>query len=65
VTAQILTSRSARVGGRSKVPITVQDADGQNINVCPDRPGTATGEKYTDGTIDVTLNGTTPPPACA
>jgi cyclophilin family peptidyl-prolyl cis-trans isomerase len=46
------------VGGRSKVPITVQDADGQNITFVLTGPGTGDVVKNTDGTIDVTLNGT-------
>lgn len=47
------------VGGRSKVPVTVQDADGQNITFQLIGPGTGKIVKNTDGTVDVTVSGTT------
>ena len=46
------------VGGRSKVPLTVQDADGQNVTFTITGPGTGSVVKNTDGTVDVTITGT-------
>ena len=46
------------VGGRSKVPLTVQDADGQNVTSTIIGPGTGSVVKNTDGTVDVTVTGT-------
>ncbi len=46
------------VGGRSKVPLTVQDADGQNITLMLTGAGTGSVVKNTDGTVDVSVSGT-------
>lgn len=46
------------VGGRSKVPLTVQDADGQNVTFILKGAGTGSVVKNTDGTVDITVTGT-------
>ncbi len=43
------------VGGRSKVPLTVQDADGQNVTFILKGAGTGSVVKNTDGTVDITV----------
>lgn len=47
------------VAGRKGVPITVQDADGQNITLRLTGPGTGDVVKNGDGTVDITVSGTT------
>lgn len=47
------------VGGRGGVPITVQDGNGENITLKLAGPGTGSVVKNADGTLDISLSGTT------
>jgi cyclophilin family peptidyl-prolyl cis-trans isomerase len=47
------------VGGRGGVPITVQDVNNDNLTLMLTGPGTGTVVKNADGTLDVSLSGTT------